>query len=107
MTALVVMVAVVAGGLLLLVLVVVARPRWLVDRRRAAQGRWVGIEDLSDHELQRVVVLRGMAGATPDQVRERILRRRAVEETLRRRRELKGRQRSGQKSRAARARRRR
>lgn len=107
MTAVVIMIIVVAGGLVLLALVVVARPRWLVDRRRAAQARWVGLEDLTDHELQRVVVLRGMTGATPDQVRERILRRRAVEETLRRTRETKARQRSGQQSRAARARRRR
>lgn len=85
---------IVAGAILALAgiaCVMQLRGGWLSDRvarsRAASHATWVGLEDLDPRELAIVVELRYSPNRwTGDQVRDRILRRRALAEDLRRNR---------------------
>lgn len=81
-----------------------ALPTVAAESRKRALGRWVGLEDLTSRELERVILCRYKEGMTSTQAREELLRRRAIAEELRRRESLRKRSRGAQVARARRAR---
>ena len=81
----------IVGGLLL-----VAAGAWLwrpggpahlqaiAARRRRSHATWLGLDDLDDRELELVIRMRYVDVWPADEARERILRRRALAEEIRR-----------------------
>lgn len=58
----------------------------LAARRRASHAAWIGLEDLDDRELELVIQMRYVDAWPPAEARERVLRRRALAEEIRRNR---------------------